>query len=84
MNKAFEQHSNDLADLISTKKCQTCGGVGMRDMGNGDVSDCPDCIIGVMHFAPCTVCGEETLVECDIEDFDPMNHYCGRTPRCCP
>lgn len=59
MNKAFQQWSEDLADLIS-------------DNGDGILS------------APCVICEEETIIECDMEDFDPTYHYCGRTLRCCP
>lgn len=58
MNKAFQQLSEELADLVSEK--------------DGEL------------VCPCTVCKEDTMVECDIEDLDPTNHYCGRTPRCCP
>lgn len=32
----------------------------------------------------CVSCGDVTDIECDIKDFDPDMHYCGKDPRCCP
>lgn len=36
------------------------------------------------YFADCCSCHEETEIECDLDEFDLDNHYCGRSPRCCP
>lgn len=33
---------------------------------------------------PCNVCGEDTEVYCEPDEFDPDYHYCGGSPRCCP
>lgn len=33
---------------------------------------------------PCRVCGQDTDILCEPEEFIPENHYCGGSPRCCP
>lgn len=36
------------------------------------------------YVYPCRSCGEDAPIMCDPCEFLPDNHYCGRSPRCCP
>jgi hypothetical protein len=37
-----------------------------------------------LSLSYCNVCGNFSNIDCELDEFDEDNHYCGGSPTCCP